>query len=43
MALTQWLGARAAMLAGLALLVPSLAVLVAPPYVKTTNIGETPP
>ena len=29
MALTQWLGARAAMLSGLALLVPSLAVLVA--------------
>ena len=28
MALTQWLGARAAMLSGLALLVPSLAVLV---------------
>lgn len=29
MALTQWLGARAAMLSGLALLLPSLAVLVA--------------
>jgi len=29
MALTQWLGARAAMLSGLALLVPALAVLVA--------------